>query len=332
MNEMERVAEACIRGIHAGQALKGMPGGELPPEDLRGLDARFLKLIRGDASQVQPLLASSAEPLPSSPARLVEALFRRESPAARPEDARSQAALWQLSLEVERDGDIMQELLAFLKSQNLALCPAQVGLDWSEPQMLKIGDELAPQIHPCPFDVSPRGIALTGMKIKHWGEKYAGLITAASYAEELEKGQLAPLRGVEEGLTHAGAQVEAGPGGIVKEEPGGPALAERDHEGDGHIERVGLFMIGRVGVPHHQLLSALVKRPGLFAQAEEADSRLEHKAGNHALRAESDAHARMAAQKQNSLPVVEVKTGVRPADHRPQAGDPELELLGPLLD
>jgi hypothetical protein len=191
--ELAKVAEACIVGAHARQAMsKGFSGPTWADAELEALDRRFLKLISGDLSQVEPILAAGVCPPDDAPARVVEKLLAGEAPAASRADIKAMTSLCQMSVEMNRDGTVLQDLYKFLDAQGLAVAYQQIGLVMDEAMAYRLAEAMSRQVGKCPYDVSVKMCALTFIKTKMWGERVSGIITAATYARELERGPLAP--------------------------------------------------------------------------------------------------------------------------------------------
>ncbi len=194
MKDLERLVEACIVGAHARQVMMGaFPDAGLSEDELIALDERFKKLARGTEEEVEPILASVLRPAEDSPVRLIEKLLARKAPTAKEAARKATASLWQLAMEVERDGEELQDLFRLYCRKGLAVCFAQLDLEWGKDELLELGPVVASDACPCPYEATAHAFALAAMKVKNWGEKYSGLVTAATYARELEADGLSGL-------------------------------------------------------------------------------------------------------------------------------------------
>jgi len=84
---------------------------------------------------------------------------------------RAIASLYQTVLEVERDGDLLQDEFAFYIALGLPVYIGQLRLPGSDADMLAVGRELAGRACTSPFDTGAAEWQIAGRKIWNWGEK-----------------------------------------------------------------------------------------------------------------------------------------------------------------
>ncbi|PYP99282.1 MAG: hypothetical protein DMF82_25305, partial [Acidobacteria bacterium] len=193
---LQKLIEANIRGVHAYQILlarqsgKGDPacyGGALGEADLKALVAHQSALLGSDLAAVkawaegQPSAFDPAwdvEPLLSAPLtldpRLPVEVFARDL-AGRSRAPRSHiraiANLYQTILEVERDGDLLQDEFAFDIALGLPVYVGQLGLPGTDDGFLATGRALEPLSCASPVGTGAAEWQIAGRKIWNWGEK-----------------------------------------------------------------------------------------------------------------------------------------------------------------
>jgi len=110
--------------------------------------------------------------------------------------ARSVANLYQTVLEIDRDGDLLQDLLQFYIDLGAAVYVGQLGLPGSVADMLVAARELAPQTCACPYAVDEPAWQITGKKVWIWAEKNLhirdGVVLAREMLREKEIQRLIP--------------------------------------------------------------------------------------------------------------------------------------------
>jgi len=223
---LEKLVEANVRGVHAYQVLlarqtgKGDPacyGSPLGDADLKALVAHQSALLGSDraalaawvsgassrfdpSGDVEPLLAA---PLTLDPRLPVEVFSRdlAERTHAPRAQVRSIANLYQTILEVERDGDLLQEEFAFDIALGLPVYVGQLGLPGTDADFLATGRTLAPRSCPSPVGTSEAEWQIAGRKVWNWGEKKLHVRDEQVVADELleeadVKAFLPRLRGV----------------------------------------------------------------------------------------------------------------------------------------
>jgi hypothetical protein len=219
---LEALVEANIAGIHAFQIGlarkegKGDPGcwPRSTPSDeaLTALVDHETALLKNDPAAVKawalgkptvfdpntdlkPLLASglslSAEALPVN----VFAKYLASAARGRPlVQVRAIANLYETVLEVERDGDRLQELFAFYIGLGLPVYVGQLGLPGSDEDLLAVGRQLEGKSCASPVGLTAAEWQIAGRKIWNWGEKNQHIRDARVLAKELlAEPEVAPL-------------------------------------------------------------------------------------------------------------------------------------------
>ena len=208
---LERLVEANVLGTHAFQvALARKEGkGDLAcyaagaPGDaaLAGLEAHQAALLKQDVAAVrawaegkpssfdpkadlEPLLASGLVLSDRLPVGVFARWLagRTKVPAVQ---VRALASLFQTNLEVERDGDRLQELFAFYAGLGLPIYLGQLGLPGSDADFLAMGRELEGQGCASPFGTGAAEWQIAGRKNWNWGEKRLGIRDDKVLAKEL---------------------------------------------------------------------------------------------------------------------------------------------------
>jgi hypothetical protein len=136
------------------------------------------------ARDLYPLL-SAAVPLDR---RLPVNVFTERAVAASHKplvDVRSVAILYQLILEVERDGDELQDAFAFLTGLGLPVYAGQLGMPGDDASLAAFGATLAPLTCAAPFATDADAWRDAGRKVWNWGEKHLGVRDASVVAREL---------------------------------------------------------------------------------------------------------------------------------------------------
>jgi hypothetical protein len=191
-----QLVEANVIATHAYQVLlakksgKGDPncyGSPLPDSALEGLVAHQAKLlksempavnawVRGAQSTFNPaqdlglILTSGLTAPATAPVNIFDDYLRQKTKFAGVK-TRAIASLYQTVLEVERDGDLLQDEFAFYIALGLPVYVGQLHLPGSDADMLAAGRELAAHTCVAPFDTGAAEWQIAGRKIWNWGEK-----------------------------------------------------------------------------------------------------------------------------------------------------------------
>jgi hypothetical protein len=208
---LARLVEANVIATHAYQVLLAKKEGrgdaacyapgELSEAELEALVAHQAALLKSDARAVrawargegsgfdaskdlEPILASGLAVPDSAPVNVFTRYLRRATnyDAAR---VRSVASLYQTVLEVERDGDLLQDEFAFYIGLGLPVYVGQLGLRGSDSAMLSAGRELEGKACASPFDTDAAAWQIAGRKIWNWGEKNLHVRDEKTLAAEL---------------------------------------------------------------------------------------------------------------------------------------------------
>lgn len=98
---------------------------------------------------------------------------------------RSVASLYQTILEVERDGDLLQEQFGFYKGLGLPVYVGQLGLKGSDELFLDAGRELERRACASPYATDAAAWQIAGRKVWNWGEKHLHIRDDKVLAAEL---------------------------------------------------------------------------------------------------------------------------------------------------
>ena len=194
---LAQLVEANVIAVHAYQVLlarkstKGDPlcysPGKLSDSELEALVEHQGKLLKSDMSAVNawargeksnfdpaqdldPILAAGLAVPASVPVNIFND-YLSASTKADTLKTRAIASLYQTVLEVERDGDRLQEEFAFYIALGLPVYIGQLHLPGSDADMLAVGRQLAVRTCVSPFDTGAAEWQIAGRKIWNWGEK-----------------------------------------------------------------------------------------------------------------------------------------------------------------
>src|SRR5215468_3589001 len=137
------------------------------------------------AKDLQSLLSARLPMPPNLPVNLFAAYLNEKAPQFRREEIRSIANLYQTVLEVERDGDRLQDLYSFYIALGLPVYMGQFGLAGTDENFLRVGKELEARSCESPVGVSAGEWQIAGRKIWNWGEKNLHIRDAGVLANEL---------------------------------------------------------------------------------------------------------------------------------------------------
>jgi hypothetical protein len=209
---LEQLVEANITAVHAYQLLLARKQGNIdiacwplqsPDEDvLQALVAHQTSLlvqpvatvkswVQGQPSSfdpsvdLQPLLAASHPMSGALPVNVFANYLTKKLPSQPRSHIRSIANLYQTVLEVERDGDRLQEIFAFYVGLGLPVHIGQFGFPGSDEDFLATGQELEAVSCSSPVGVSAGEWQIAGRKIWNWGEKNLHIRDARVLANEL---------------------------------------------------------------------------------------------------------------------------------------------------
>jgi hypothetical protein len=195
---LARLVEANVVATHAYQVMLSKRSGKgdaacyspgrLSDAELEALVAHQASLLKSDAAavrawargrasdfdpakDVEPILNAGLAPPESAPVNVFTDYLRRRVKAP-VERLRSVANLYQTILEVERDGDVLQDEFAFYIALGLPVYAGQFGLPGSDSAMLASGRALAGKACASPFETDAAAWQIAGRKVWNWGEKH----------------------------------------------------------------------------------------------------------------------------------------------------------------
>lgn len=212
-SRLAQLVEANVIATHAHQILLARKSGKgdaacfaprgLSDEELRALVAHQSGLLRSKVGEVgawarggrsafdpsrdlEPILRSGLTVPAAAPVNVftdyLRARARGKSGGAR---LRSVASLYQTILEVDRDGDLLQEQFAFYKGLGLPVYVGQLGLPGGDDDFLAAGRELGRRACASPYATDAAAWQIAGRKVWNWGEKHLHIRDDRVLATEL---------------------------------------------------------------------------------------------------------------------------------------------------
>jgi hypothetical protein len=210
-SRLDELVEANILGTHAFQVAlakkegKGDPAcyssATLADAQLAQLESHQAALMKADVKAVsawaegkpstfdpkadlEPLLASGFVLADTLPVNVFTRWLAEHTRAPRVQ-VRALASLLQTNLEVERDGDRLQELFAFYAGLGLPVYLGQLGLPGTDADFLAMGRELEGKSCAGPVGTSAAEWQIAARKNWNWGEKNLGIRDDKVLAGEL---------------------------------------------------------------------------------------------------------------------------------------------------
>src|SRR5689334_25328532 len=209
---LAQLVEANIIAVHAFQVLlakssgKGQAcfsAGNLSDQALNALSEHQAHLLKSDSQQLrlwvqnrestfnpaedlEPILSSGLK-LPDNAPVNVFTRYLRQNTKASEVKIRAVASLYQTVLEVERDGDRLQEEFAFYIGLGLPVYVGQLNLPGTDADLLAVGRKLEGQSCEAPVGTSAAEWQIAGRKIWNWGEKNLHIRDERVLAAELLK-------------------------------------------------------------------------------------------------------------------------------------------------
>jgi hypothetical protein len=218
---LAQLVEANVIAVHAFQVLlakssgKGtscFSPGKLSDAELNSLSEHQSRLLKSDLNSVRawvkgattsfdpsqdllPILNSSLVVPDKAPVN-VFGKYLHQNTKASDVKIRAVSNLYQTVLEVERDGDRLQEEYAFYIGLGLPVYVGQFNLPGADADLLAVGRQLEGQSCDAPVGTSAAEWQIAGRKIWNWGEKNLHIrderVLAAELLNEPEVKRLEP--------------------------------------------------------------------------------------------------------------------------------------------
>jgi len=209
---LEQLVEANIVAVHAYQMLLARKQGNIDFNcwgaqsasdlELEALVAHQTSLLaapigtikawaQGQTSSfdplidLEPLLAANLPMKSALPVNVLTSYLQKKASSQPRSHIRSVANLYQTVLEVERDGDRLQDLFAFYIGLGLPVYVGQFGLPGTDADFLAAGRVLEGPSCSSPVGLSAGEWQIAGRKIWNWGEKQLHIRDARVLANEL---------------------------------------------------------------------------------------------------------------------------------------------------
>jgi hypothetical protein len=206
-----QLVKANIIAVHAFQVLLARKSGKgdhacfspsnLSDEQLNALSDHQANLLKSDltavrawvngsrstfdpAKDLEPILRSGLTVPQRAPVNVFTSYLRQNTKAGEVQ-LRSISSLYQTVLEVERDGDRLQEQYAFYIGLGLPVYVGQLNLPGTDADLLAVGRKLEGQSCEAPVGTSAAEWQIAGRKIWNWGEKNLHLRDERVLAAEL---------------------------------------------------------------------------------------------------------------------------------------------------
>jgi hypothetical protein len=220
-DRLSQLVEANVIAVHAYQVVlaktsgKGkscFSSGTLSDAELNALSEHQANLLKSDLNTVkawvngakstfdptkdlEPILKSGLTVPEKAPVNIFTN-YLRQTTKARAVQIRAVASLYQTVLEVERDGDRLQEEYAFYIGLGLPVYVGQFNLPGTDADLLAVGRKLEGQSCEAPVGTSAAEWQIAGRKIWNWGEKNLHIrderVLAAELLREPEVKRLEP--------------------------------------------------------------------------------------------------------------------------------------------
>ncbi|HEU0106815.1 MAG TPA: hypothetical protein VFT38_11635 [Vicinamibacteria bacterium] len=208
---LEQLVEANIRGVQAYQVKLARAAGKGDPAcwstrltgaAIDALVAHQAALLATDAATVkawaegrastfdpardlEPLLRSGLVLADTLPLSVYTAYLTAAAPGRPRAHIRAIANLYQTSLEVDRDGDVLQDLFRFDIGLGLPVYVGQLGLPGTDEDLLAVGRRLEGKSCVSPVGTTAAEWQIAGRKIWNWGEKNLHIRDARVVGDEL---------------------------------------------------------------------------------------------------------------------------------------------------
>jgi photosystem II stability/assembly factor-like uncharacterized protein len=211
LSRLEQLVEANVAGTQAFQIKLARATGKSDPAcyasaltdaALDALETHQAALLASDPAIVKswasgepsafdptrdldPLLSAGIVLSPALPVSVFTEYLAAEAPERPRAHIRAIASLYQTNLEVERDGDRLQELFRFYIGLGLPVYVGQLRLPGRDTDFLAAGRKLEGKTCASPVGTSATEWQIAGRKIWNWGEKNLHLRDDRVLADEL---------------------------------------------------------------------------------------------------------------------------------------------------
>ena len=185
------IATHAFQVLLAKKTGRGSPGcyaaGTLTDGDLQALVEHQRRLLATDSSQIkawtdgqnssfdpasdlEPILTSPLVVPEDAPVSVITAYLQVKTRGTRTQ-IHAIANLFQTVLEIDRDGDLLQDEFQLYINLGVPVFLGRLRVDGSDEAFLEAGRELSPRTCASPFDTSPSAWQIAFRKIWNWGEK-----------------------------------------------------------------------------------------------------------------------------------------------------------------
>ncbi|HET6975203.1 MAG TPA: SGNH/GDSL hydrolase family protein [Pyrinomonadaceae bacterium] len=209
---LAKLVEANVIAVHAYQVLLAKQSGKgqecfsantVSDTELNALSEHQANLLKTDLKQLRrwvagrestfkpeqdllPILVSELQIPVNAPVNVFTRYLRQNTKASDVK-TRAVASLYQTVLEVERDGDRLQEEFAFYIGLGLPVYVGQFKLPGTDADLLAVGRKLEGQSCEAPVGATAAEWQIAGRKIWNWGEKNLHIRDERVLAAELLK-------------------------------------------------------------------------------------------------------------------------------------------------
>jgi hypothetical protein len=185
------IATHAFQVLLAKKTGRGSPDcytpGTLTDGDLQALVEHQRSLLATDSSQIKawtegqkssfdpasdldPILMSRLVVPQDAPVSVITAYLQAKTQGTRTQ-IHAIANLFQTVLEIDRDGDLLQDEFQLYINLGVPVFLGRLTIDGSDEAFLEAGRELSPRTCASPFDTSPAAWQIAFRKIWNWGEK-----------------------------------------------------------------------------------------------------------------------------------------------------------------
>ncbi len=139
------------------------------------------------ATDLQPILDSGLKVSePRLPVNAMTAWWKGKSAKATDLQIKALASIFQMMLDVDRDGDVLQNMFQIYQALGLPLHPGQIDIAAAtDEEFLAFGREVSPKLCACPFPTDSKTLEMMFRKLHNWGCRYTGERDKTVLAREL---------------------------------------------------------------------------------------------------------------------------------------------------